>query len=65
MLSVELGHLHEMLNKTNKLPEIAEEARIWSERIEQAVWNVSVIDDVFAFESNGKQSTNIHDICMI
>ncbi|TFL00563.1 Six-hairpin glycosidase-like protein [Pterulicium gracile] len=53
MLSVELGHLHEMLNKTNKLPEIAEEARIWSERIEQAVWNVSVIDDVFAFESNG------------
>jgi hypothetical protein len=42
MLSVELGHLADVLDSINVYPKISSEARIWSKRIHDAIWNSTV-----------------------
>jgi meiotically up-regulated gene 157 (Mug157) protein len=69
MLSVELGHLADLLDSVNIFPNISGEARVWSTRIHDAIWNstvgffnyvfplrsqwVQVADNIFAYETNG------------
>ena len=69
MLSVELGHLADILDSVNVLPDSSREARVWSLRIHDAIWNstvsflehmfplrsqcVQVVDNVFTYETNG------------
>ena len=42
MLSVELGHLADMLDSLNVMPNISREMRDWSMRIHDAIWNSTV-----------------------
>jgi meiotically up-regulated gene 157 (Mug157) protein len=53
MLSVELGHLADMLDAAKLHKDISKQARKWSRRIEKAIWDTAVFDDIFAYETNG------------
>ena len=55
MLSVELGNLAEMLDSTGKLRNVSQQARDWSSRIQNAIWNTTVskaTDGLLASMSN-------------
>jgi len=53
MLSVELTHLANMLDATGQLRNVSEQAKEWSSRIHDAIWKTAVVDDIFAYETNG------------
>ncbi|KNZ74441.1 Meiotically up-regulated gene 157 protein [Termitomyces sp. J132] len=62
MLSVELSHLADVLDDTGQLPDVSEEAKIWSSRVDDAIWThtdsriinvIQVVDNIFAYEVNG------------
>ncbi|EJD53887.1 hypothetical protein AURDEDRAFT_110595 [Auricularia subglabra TFB-10046 SS5] len=53
MLSVELQHLADILRKIRKQPEVADNARQLSKRIRDAVYKHTVVDNIFAYETNG------------
>ncbi|KAA1466122.1 hypothetical protein DENSPDRAFT_830869 [Dentipellis sp. KUC8613] len=53
MLSVELTHLAEMLEKTGQLKNISQMARQYSSTIQNAIWKTTVVDNIFAYETNG------------
>lgn len=42
MLSVELTHLADMLEQTRQLSNVSQQAREWSSRIHDAIWNTAV-----------------------
>jgi len=42
MLSVELNHLADMLNDTKQLYNVSQQARQWSKRIHDAIWETTV-----------------------
>ena len=42
MLSVELGHLAEILDATGKAQNVSDLAKEWSARIHDAIWNGTV-----------------------
>jgi len=69
MLSVELGHLARILDDTKQLSTFSEKAKGLSLRIHDAIWNTTVrspsiprlqltltckvVNDIFAYETNG------------
>ncbi|KAF5363531.1 hypothetical protein D9756_000561 [Leucocoprinus leucothites] len=53
MLSVELTHLAEILDQTHQLRNVSQQAREWSSRIHNAIWDTTVVDNIFAYETNG------------
>ncbi|RDB23260.1 hypothetical protein Hypma_009548 [Hypsizygus marmoreus] len=53
MLSVELKHLADVLDATNQLQDVSRGARVWSARIHDAIWKTTVVDNIFAYETNG------------
>ncbi|KAI0049554.1 glycoside hydrolase family 125 protein [Auriscalpium vulgare] len=53
MLSVELTHLADMLDKTGQSKNVSAMARRYSATIEKAIWDTTVVDDIFAYEING------------
>ncbi|KAF9263589.1 hypothetical protein L218DRAFT_959124 [Marasmius fiardii PR-910] len=53
MLSVELTHLAAILDATGKARNISQSAKEWSARIHDAIWNTTVLDNIFAYETNG------------
>ncbi|KIM45997.1 glycoside hydrolase family 125 protein [Hebeloma cylindrosporum] len=53
MLSVELSNLAEILDSAGKLHNVSQQARDWSSRIYDAIWRTTVVDDIFAYETNG------------
>jgi len=61
MLSVELAHLADTLDGIGRLKNVSKSARKWSTQIQKAVWNYTVIDNVFAYETNGLGSRYIMD----
>ncbi|KAK1219554.1 hypothetical protein PQX77_017743 [Marasmius sp. AFHP31] len=61
MLSVELGHLAEMLDVTGKAQNVSVLAKEWSGRIRDAIWNTTLVDNVFAYETNGLGSRYVMD----
>lgn len=53
MLSVELGHLASMLDVVQQLKNVSKLAKGYSSTIKKAIWNHTVVDDIFAYETNG------------
>ncbi|ESK97428.1 duf1237 domain protein [Moniliophthora roreri MCA 2997] len=53
MLSVELNHLADILEATRMAKNVSISAREWSVRIHDAIWNTTVVDNIFAYETNG------------
>ncbi|KLO12852.1 hypothetical protein SCHPADRAFT_915488 [Schizopora paradoxa] len=55
MLAVELTNLADMLDdaKSFKNKEIPDMARTISKRVTDAIWNSTVVDNIFAYETNG------------
>ncbi|KAJ7451490.1 Six-hairpin glycosidase-like protein [Mycena galericulata] len=58
MLSVELGHLADILTasgeaETAQGKNLSGQAALWSKRVADAVWKHSLVDNVFAYETNG------------
>ncbi|KAF7344688.1 hypothetical protein MVEN_01629100 [Mycena venus] len=71
MLSVELGHLADILtasgqSKTAQGKNVSEQATLWSKRTRDAIWNttagyISVVNNIFAYETNGLGSRYVMD----
>uniref|UniRef100_A0A8H7XWY9 Glycoside hydrolase family 125 protein n=1 Tax=Psilocybe cubensis TaxID=181762 RepID=A0A8H7XWY9_PSICU len=53
MLSVELTNLAHLLDSTGQLRNVSQQAKEWSARIEDAIWKTTVVDNIFAYETNG------------
>lgn len=53
MLSVELTHLADVLDSTRQLGNVSRLARQYSSRIEKAIWNTTLVNNIFAYETNG------------
>ncbi|KAJ7698396.1 Six-hairpin glycosidase-like protein [Mycena rosella] len=58
MLSVELGHLADVLGasgqaKSGQGKNISAQAKVWSKRVSDAVWGTTLVDNIFAYETNG------------
>ncbi len=54
MLSVELGHLATILDSTGKGRNISALAKQWSSRIHDSIWENTIVDNIFAYETNGE-----------
>lgn len=54
MLSVELAHLADILDATEQSFNVSQLAREYSKRISDAIWNTTVLDNIFAYETNGQ-----------
>lgn len=54
MLSVELSHLADILDRTGQAKNISQLAREYSARIRDAIWDTTLVDNIFAYETNGK-----------
>ncbi|CUA76677.1 Meiotically up-regulated gene 157 protein [Schizosaccharomyces pombe 972h-] [Rhizoctonia solani] len=61
MLSVELTHLADTLDSMARLKNVSDSARKWSSRIRDAIWNHTVSDGIFAYETNGLGSRYLMD----
>ncbi|KAL5530604.1 hypothetical protein ACEPAF_6862 [Sanghuangporus sanghuang] len=61
MLSVELTHLADMLESIDQFANISTLARNVSTRITAAIWNTTVENNVFAYETNGLGSRYVMD----
>lgn len=61
MLSVELGHLADILDSAKQAHNVSVAAREWSARISAAIWNTTVVDNIFAYETNGLGSRYVTD----
>lgn len=53
MLSVELKHLANVLDTVGVLANVSSQAKEWGARIEKAVWDTTVENNIFAYETNG------------
>jgi len=54
MLSVELKHLADVLDSVGILRNVSQQAKEWSARIHHAIWETTVVNNIFAYETNGK-----------
>ncbi|KAF7797538.1 hypothetical protein EIP86_008738 [Pleurotus ostreatoroseus] len=53
MLTVELGHLADMLDATKQAKNVSQLAKHYKSVITNAIWNTTLVDNVFAYETNG------------
>ncbi|KAF8520126.1 Six-hairpin glycosidase-like protein [Gautieria morchelliformis] len=53
MLSVELTHLADMLDAVQQRQDVSVKARQLSKRISDAVWQTTLVENIFAYETNG------------
>ncbi|KAF5393651.1 hypothetical protein D9757_000199 [Collybiopsis confluens] len=53
MLTVELTNLAHMLDSAGKGANISESAKEWSSRINESIWTNTLVDNIFAYETNG------------
>ncbi|KAJ7278384.1 Six-hairpin glycosidase-like protein [Mycena rebaudengoi] len=53
MLSVELTHLANLLDTTRQAKNISSSAKVWSKRIHDAIWSTTLVNNIFAYESDG------------
>ena len=58
MLSVELTNLADMLDATHKAKNISQSARQSSATIKKAIWDTTVVNNIFAYETNGEKRTS-------
>ncbi|KAI0320258.1 Six-hairpin glycosidase-like protein [Amylostereum chailletii] len=61
MLSVELGHLADMVDSAGTFGNVSTLAREYSAHITQAIWDNTVVDNIFAYETNGLGSRYVMD----
>ncbi|CAK5270141.1 unnamed protein product [Mycena citricolor] len=66
MLSVELGNLVTILtesgkSKTSRGKNVTALAKTWSKRVHDAIWNSTVVNNIFAYETNGLGSRYVMD----
>ncbi|KII95373.1 glycoside hydrolase family 125 protein [Plicaturopsis crispa FD-325 SS-3] len=61
MLSVELGHLADILDAAGQSKNISTKAKQLSARIHAAIWNTTLHNNVFAYETNGLGSQYLMD----
>jgi hypothetical protein len=61
MLSVELTNLAQVLDDVRQLQNVSQQAKEWSSRIEDAIWKTTVVDNIFAYETNGLGSRYVMD----
>jgi hypothetical protein len=61
MLSVQLTNLATILDHAGVAPNVSSQAKHWSKTIEQAVWEYTVVDGIFAYETNGLGSRYVMD----
>ncbi|KAJ7023625.1 Six-hairpin glycosidase-like protein [Mycena alexandri] len=66
MLSVELSHLNDILTqsgqaKSGQGKNISTQATTWSKRVSDAVWANTLVDNIFAYETNGLGSRYVMD----
>jgi len=61
MLSVELTNLANILDSAGKAKNISTSARQLSKRISNAIWNSTVVNNIFAYETNGLGSRYVMD----
>ena len=62
MLSVELTHLADVLDSTQQLKNVSQAARQYSSRIEKAIWNSTIVNNIFAYETNGVTFASTYSI---
>ncbi|THH33784.1 hypothetical protein EUX98_g420 [Antrodiella citrinella] len=53
MLSVELTNLADILDDTHQAKNVSQISRQYSARISDAIWNSTLVDNIFAYETNG------------
>ncbi|KZV69245.1 glycoside hydrolase family 125 protein [Peniophora sp. CONT] len=53
MLSAELSRIADVLDDASMFPNVSSSAREWSSQIKAAIWNSTVVDNIFAYETNG------------
>ncbi|KAF8592528.1 glycoside hydrolase family 125 protein [Ramaria rubella] len=53
MLSVELTHLADVLDAVKQSQNVSTKARQLSKRISDAIWSTTLVDNIFAYETNG------------
>ncbi|CAL1702220.1 unnamed protein product [Somion occarium] len=53
MLSVELSNLANILDSAQQLKNVSQLARQYSTRIHNAIWNTTLVNNIFAYETNG------------
>ncbi|KAE9410251.1 hypothetical protein BT96DRAFT_367797 [Gymnopus androsaceus JB14] len=53
MLTVELNNLAAMLDSAGLGANISQSAKEWSSRINESIWNNTLVNNVFAYETNG------------
>ncbi|KAI9001183.1 Six-hairpin glycosidase-like protein [Trametes punicea] len=61
MLSVELTHLAEILDATKQAKNVSQLARKYSSTITNAIWETTLVDDIFAYEINGFNGRYVMD----
>ncbi|CAK5263065.1 unnamed protein product [Mycena citricolor] len=61
MLSVELDGLAHMLNSVALRPDLSSTAKLVAGRIRDSIWSRTVVDGIFAYESNGLGSVYMMD----
>jgi len=53
MLSVELKNLADILDSVGELPSVSHQAKEWSNRIRDAIWETTAVNNILAYETNG------------
>lgn len=53
MLSVELSNLADILDSAHQARNVSTLARSYSARIKNAIWNSTIVNNIFAYETNG------------
>ena len=61
MLSVELKHIADVLDATHQAQNVSKLARLYSSTITKAIWEHTVVNNVFAYETDGFGSRYVMD----
>ncbi|KAH7903691.1 Six-hairpin glycosidase-like protein [Hygrophoropsis aurantiaca] len=61
MLTVELNNLATILDDAKIAPNVSAQAKKWSKSIEEAIWKHTLVDNIFAYETNGLGSRYVMD----
>lgn len=61
MLSVELSHIADVLDATHQAQNVSKLARQYSSTISKAIWEHTLVDNVFAYETDGFGSRYVMD----
>ena len=61
MLSVELSHIADVLDATHQAQNVSKLARQYTSTITKAIWDHTLVNNVFAYETDGFGSRYVMD----